>query len=78
MKNCFGTIYPDLEQLEFGKPAAGKVFQICVDTQGPSHRVRRMDVDLKAWQDCQRCEDFRSCYDFSTAKLEMQRVLREF
>ena len=78
MKNCFGTIYPDLEQLQFGKPAAGKVFQISIGTQGSGHRERKMEINLKAWQDCQQCEDFRNCYDFSAAKLEMQRVLREF
>ena len=77
MKDCFGTIYPDLKQLEFGKPLAGKVFQICISSRGPGHRDRTLDVDLKAWQACQQCEDFRNCYDFSTAKLEMQRVLLE-
>jgi hypothetical protein len=35
MKSCFGTTYPDLEQLRFGKPLAGKVFQICIRSQGP-------------------------------------------
>jgi len=78
MKNCFGTIYPDLEQLQFGKPAAGTVFQICIDSRGSNHRDRRLEIDLGAWQECQMCSDFRNCYDFSAAKLEMQRVLREF
>jgi hypothetical protein len=32
---------------------------------------------LNAWQECQRCEDFRNCFDFSSAKLQMQIVLRE-
>ncbi|MCU1219004.1 MAG: hypothetical protein JWN42_201 [Candidatus Angelobacter sp.] len=77
MKSCFGTIYPDLEQLQFQKPLAGKVFQICVRSQGPGHRDRKLDIDMKAWDSCQRCEDFRNCYDFSLAKLEMQRTLRE-
>jgi hypothetical protein len=31
---------------------------------------------LNAWQECQRCEDFRNCFDFSSAKLQMQIVLR--
>jgi len=78
MKSCFGTIFPDLEQLHFGKPLAGKVFQICVLSQGPGHRDRALDIDLESWQGCRQCEDFRNCYDFSLAKLEMQRVLREF
>jgi len=47
MKSCFGTIYPDLEKLKFGKPLAGKVFQICVDSQGPGHRDRKLAIDGK-------------------------------
>ena len=78
MKTCFGTIYPDLAQFHFGKPLAGKVFRIRVDTLGPGHRDPKLDIDLDAWQDCQRCEDFRNCYDFSSANLQMQRVIKEF
>ena len=78
MKSCFGTIYPDLEQLQFGQPLAGKVFQICVQSKGPGHRDRKLDINLEAWHGCQQCKDFRNCYDFSAAKLEMQRTLREF
>jgi hypothetical protein len=77
MKSCFGTIYPDLEKFKFGKPLAGKVFQICVSSQGPGHRDRKLAIDVNAWQDCQQCQDFANCRDFSSAKLEMQRLLRE-
>lgn len=77
MKSCFGTIYPDLEQMQFGKPLAGKVFQICVGSLGAGHRDGKLEIDLNAWQDCRQCPDFADCRDFSSAKLEMQRVLRE-
>ena len=39
MKSCFGTIYPDLEQFQFGKPMVGKVFQITVNTVGPGKEI---------------------------------------
>jgi hypothetical protein len=77
MKTCFGNIYPDLEKFQFGKPIVGKVFQIRVDTLGSGYRDRKLEIDLDAWQDCQRCEDFRNCFDFSSAKLQMQIVLKE-
>jgi len=77
MKSCFGTIFPDLAQIQFGKPLTGKVFQIFVDSRGPGHRDRTLDINLNAWQDCQKCQDFANCRDFSSAKLEMQRVLRD-
>jgi hypothetical protein len=32
---------------------------------------------MDAWQECRQCEDFQSCYDFSSAKLQMQCVLRD-
>lgn len=77
MKACFGTIYPDLEQFQFGKPMAGKVFQISVNTVGPGQRDRKLDISMEAWQDCRRCEDFDNCYEFSNAKLQLQLVLRD-
>jgi hypothetical protein len=77
MKTCFGTIYPDLEYFQFGKPMNGKVFQIRVDTLGAGQRDRKLEIDVEAWQECRQCEDFRNCLDFSNAKLQMQMVLRD-
>jgi hypothetical protein len=77
VKDCFGTIYPDLEQVQLGKLVAGKVFRIRIASLGANHRERKLEIDLHAWQECQRCEDFRNCHDFSNSKLEMQRILRE-
>lgn len=74
MKDCFGTIYPDLAQFRFGKELPGKVFRLKIDTLGPGHRDRQLQVDMEQWQQCQSCELFRSCYDLSTAKLMMQRA----
>lgn len=34
MKDCFGEIFPDLEQLEFGRLVAGRVFKILVRSCG--------------------------------------------
>jgi hypothetical protein len=78
MKTCFGTIYPDLEQFQFGKPLVGKIFQISVDTRGAGHRDRKLAIDVDAWQECRQCEDFQNCLDFSNSKLQMQGVLRSF
>jgi sulfatase maturation enzyme AslB (radical SAM superfamily) len=77
MKDCFGNIYPDLEQLQFGATVTGKVFRVRVTTMGPGHRDRKLEVDRKEWENCQRCEDFRNCYDFSTARLAMQQAIAQ-
>jgi hypothetical protein len=75
MKDCFGTIYPDFDQFRFGQEMAGKVFRVKINTLGPGHRDRQLHVDLPQWQDCQQCEEFRSCYDFSGAKLAVQQAI---
>lgn len=75
MKDCFGTIYPDLSQIQFGREIAGKVFRLKIDTVGPFHRERQLEIDVRAWEDCQKCEMYRSCYDFSTGKLLMQQFM---
>jgi hypothetical protein len=75
MKECFGTIYPDLTQFRFGKQMVGKVFQLKIDTFGPFQRDRNFETDIPAWDECQRCELYRSCYDFSTGKFLMQQFL---
>ncbi len=75
MRDCFGNIYPDLEQLQFGSSIRGKVFGISVTTLGPGHRNRKLEVDPEEWEDCRRCAEFRNCLDFSNAKLRMQQVL---
>jgi hypothetical protein len=74
MKDCYGTIFPDMSQFRFGKELAGKVFKLKVETLGPGHRDRHLDTDLQQWQACQQCQDFRSGYDFSHARLAMEQA----
>jgi hypothetical protein len=77
MKECFGTIYPDLTQIQFGKVIAGKVFRLRIDTIGAYYRERNLESNVREWQECQACEDFRNCYDFSTAKFLMQQFMMQ-
>jgi hypothetical protein len=74
-KSCFGTIFPDVTQIQFGKPAEGKVFRILIDTVGPGQRTRNLQIDETAWEGCRHCDEFQNCYNFSLAKLEMERIL---
>lgn len=75
MKDCYGTIYPNFDGLQFGKEIAGKVFRVKIDTLGPGHRDRHLEADLSQWQNCQQCAEFRSCYDLSNAKLAVQQAV---
>jgi hypothetical protein len=74
MKECFGTIYPDVTQFQFGKQMDGKVFRLKIDTAGPFQRDRRLEADVEAWEQCQQCEFYRSCFDFSTGQF----LIRQF
>ena len=77
MRSCFGTIYPDPSKLQFNKEIVGKIFRIQVNSVGPGHRDPHLDFDLTEWEECQKCEFYQSCYDFSNAKLVMQRLMTE-
>jgi hypothetical protein len=75
MKECFGQIYPDLSQVEYNRTLAGKVFRIRVNCTGLMPQSRQLQCDLREWEDCQSCEQYRSCYDLSNSKLMMQRAM---
>ena len=77
MKDCYGTIYPDLLQFRFGQEIAGKVFQFRIDSAGAGHRECRLDANMREWQDCQKCDDFQGCYAFSSAKFQIQGAISE-
>jgi len=75
MKTCFGTIYPDLLQFNFGKDCIGKVFRFVVDTLGVGHRDVHFELNNAEWEHCQQCECYESRIDFSNAKLRMQQAI---
>lgn len=77
MKHCFGTIFPDISKASIKHDMAGKVFSLHIESVGAVHAHPQLVADMENWEDCQRCEYFRSCYDFSIAKLNMQRTLNE-
>jgi radical SAM protein with 4Fe4S-binding SPASM domain len=77
MKHCFGTIFPDISNKTNNADATGKVFSLHVESVGTVHTHPQLKADLAEWEDCQKCEYFRSCYDFCTAKLSMQRMVNE-
>ena len=76
MKQCFGAIYPDLSSLPLNTTLAGKVFKVKIGSLGLMPQRPQVECDMAAWQECQSCEQFRSCYDLSNAKLAMQQVVR--
>jgi hypothetical protein len=70
--DCFGTIFPDLSRLEWNIPQRGQVFAVTVSSQGIGVQGRDIFTDQEAWEKCQQCRDFRSCYDLSMGKMALE------
>jgi len=75
MKECFGTIYPNLSRIKLNEALAGRVFSLRIASQGMMRQPPQFEADLAAWEDCQRCEVYHSCFDFSNAKLAMRQAV---
>jgi sulfatase maturation enzyme AslB (radical SAM superfamily) len=75
MKSCFGNLYPDLSRVRYNQNLAGKVFRLRINSLGVAHQKPQLEIDFAAWEDCQHCDSYRSCYDLSNAKLAMQRAM---
>jgi len=71
--SCYGTLFPDLDRLEYNTPCRGKAFTVMIRSQGVVTQAREVTVDPEAWVECQACPVFRSCYDLAMALF----VLRE-
>jgi hypothetical protein len=72
---CYGTMFPDLDRLEYNTPCRGKAFTVLVTSQGIGVQSRTVTVDEAGWEACQRCPAYRSCYDLCLARLSLQDAL---
>lgn len=76
MKDCYGKIFPELPELhQINQTASGKVFLAQIRSNGPFHREPQLEMNLKAWEECQQCPHYNGCYDLSNARLAMQEAL---
>jgi hypothetical protein len=74
-ETCYGNLFPDLNQLDVNKTIKGRAFAVLVESKGIGVSARTVSVDRKAWEQCIACEDYRSCYDLSIAKLLLTHVV---
>ena len=72
---CYGAMFPDLTQLEHNIPCKGKVFTVVVRTSGIGNQGDVVETDYAAWEDCQRCLSYTSCYDLCMAKIALGNAL---
>lgn len=73
--DCYGTMFPDFTRLEKNKPLSSAAFTTFVQSHGIGVQGRALEVKPEGWDKCVSCEDYRTCYDLSLAKLLMNSVL---
>ena len=72
---CYGKMFPDFTRLKRKERLEGQTFAALVTVSGTGAQGRSLEVKLEAWEKCVACPDYRTCYDLSLAKLEMNEVL---
>jgi hypothetical protein len=71
----YGSLFPDVSQLQFNKPNQGKVASIQIESHGIGIQNRGLSIDQQQWEACLKCDRFDDCYKLSIAKLMMQQTL---
>jgi hypothetical protein len=74
-QECYGKIFPDFTRLKRRERLEGWAFTALVTDSGTGAQGRSLEVKAEAWERCVACPDYRTCYDLSLAKLEMNDVL---
>lgn len=74
-KPCLGRIFPDLASLDYNTPLKSPVFTVLIESSGMFVQPRSVQVDEAAWDACQQCPDYRSCYDLSLAHFLLIRAV---
>ncbi len=72
---CYGKMFPDFTRLKRKERLEGQAFTAVVSSSGTGAQGRSLEVRREAWGKCVACPDYRTCYDLSLAKLEMNEVL---
>jgi len=68
-------MFPDFTRLKRKEKLEGQAFTALVMSSGTGAQGRNLEVKGEAWEKCMVCPDYRTCYDLSRAKLEMNDVL---
>jgi len=74
---CYGSMFPDLDRLEGNRPVHGRVFEVLLESKGIGLSGRSITADQAQWKKCTACEQYRSCYDLSMAKLLLYLAVRQ-
>jgi hypothetical protein len=73
--DCYGGLFPDFTRLRFKQKQESKAFSALIASSGTGPDGRSLEVKRDAWEECTACPDYRTCYDLSMAKLQMNYML---
>jgi len=74
-QECYGKMFPDFTRLKRKERLEGQAFAALVTGSGTGAQGRSLEVKREAWEKCVACPDYRTCYDLSLARLEVNDVL---
>ena len=74
-QECYGRMFPDFTRLKRKERLEGQAFAAVVMSSGTGAQGRNLELKREAWENCVACPDYRTCYDLSLARLEMNDVL---
>ncbi len=72
---CYGKMFPDFTRLKRKERLEGQAFTALLTGSGTGAQGRSLEVKREAWEKCVACPDYRTCYDLSLARLEMNNAL---
>ena len=77
-QQCYGKLFPSIENSESNVTHKGKAFSYRLERLGIMISKRVTGVDSKQWDECTECPEFNNCYLLSMAKLGLQQAVRTY
>ncbi len=75
-QECYGKMFPPVEEMAHNKGVRGKVFGYRMDYLGQVAQKRETIVDRDAWQKCMECRELDGCYRLSAGKMLMELAVK--
>ena len=77
-QECYGKLFPSIENSESNLIQKGKVFSFRLDRPRVLAINRVTEEDSKQWDECIQCPEFDVCYKLSMAKFALEQAVRTY
>ena len=75
-QECYGRMFPPVEEIAHNKAVTGQVFGYRMEYSGQVVQKRETTADRDAWQKCMECRELDGCYRLSAGKLLMELAVK--